>query len=349
MKIKTALKIASKIFFGISITAFVCAFLLLGAHTYYSDKDFSAIHDFHNPHSEFIAPKKSDISILMVSDTGSNNLVLRRVLPQAQQSDTYDFVMYLGDLTTNAAVTSYYWMLNDIKPLLNGTPMYTIPGNHDITRRVGLTKKHFTDISYYETVMGARYYWFGYGDTLFVTLDSSEQSLDDEQLAWLDATLKKIRPMFKNCVIIGHVPPINSRSDFFEDHITDPESTKKFEAIIKKHKINGMFFGHVHFFSKSKFAGIDFWTAPASGQSVRNPENPRFGYLTVKINKNGKVDVKPGYVDFSGPKREFFSEWFARDVLSTKVRTTISATLKIALAALIIAIICRIIIHERRA
>ncbi len=348
MKIKSAFKIVSKIFFGISIAAFVCAFLFLGAHTYFSDRYFNAIRDFHNPQSEFIANDKSEISILLVSDTGSNNRVLRNVLSHAMDANKYDFVMYMGDMTTNASVTSYYWMLNDIKPLLNNTPMYTLPGNHDITRRVGLTKKHYTDTSFYETVIGARYYWFGYGNTLFVTLDSSEQSLDDGQLVWLDNTLKKIRPMFKNCVIFGHVPPVNSRPDFFEAHITDAESTKKFESIIKKYKINAMFFGHVHFFSHAKFANIDFWTTPASGQSVRNPENPRFGYITVKINKNGRIDVTPDYVDFSGPKRDFFTEWFTRDVMSVKVRMIITAILKIALTSLIIAFLCRIMAQQQR-
>lgn len=346
---KRTLKTISKIFFGLSITSFVCAFLFLAAHTYFSDRYFNVIHDYRNPQSEFIAKgKKDDISILLVSDTGSNNLVLRRVLQQAMDANKYDFVMYLGDLTTNASVSAYYWMLNDIKTLLNGTPFWTLPGNHDVTRCVGLTRKHFKDKALYETVMGSGYYWFGYGNTLFITLDSSDESLDERQLVWLDDTLKKIRPLFKNCVILGHVPPVNSRPDYFEDHITTADSTKKFESIIKKYKINAMFFGHVHFFSKSKFANIDFWTTPASGQSVRNPENKKFGYVNVKINKNGKVDVKPEFIDFNGPKHEFFNEWFVCDILSVKVRITISTALKLALVSLIIALICRMLSNSKR-
>ncbi len=339
---KRTLKIISNIFFGLSIIYFVCAFLFLFAHTYFQDRYFDAIHDYRNPVSEFIAKdKKDDISILLVSDTGSNNLVLRRVLQQAFDRNKYDFVMYLGDFTTNASMTAYYWMLNDIKSLLNGTPFWTLPGNHDITRRIGLTKKHFKDKAFYETVMGSGYYWFGYGNTLFITLDSSDETLDNKQLTWLDDTLRKIRPLFKNCIILGHVPPINSRPDYFEDHIMTADSMKKFEAIIKKYKINAMFFGHVHFFSESKFANVNFWTTPASGQSVRNPENKKFGYINLKINKNGKVSVNPEYIDFSGPKHEFFNEWFTRDVLSVKVRMIISAALNLGLISLFIALICR--------
>lgn len=343
---KKVSKIISKIFFGISIIAFASAIVFLCGHTYFSDRYFNAIHNYSNPQSQFLEPNKKELNILLVSDTGSNHLVLRKVLESALQNNNYDFVMYLGDMTVNASVSAYYWMLHDIQPVLGKTPMYTLPGNHDIVRRIGLTKVHFTDKSLYETIMGPRYYWFGYGDTLFITLDSSDESLDKAQLQWLDDTLKKIRPYFKNCIIMGHVPPANSRPDYFEDHITKPEATKKFESIIRKYKINGMFFGHVHFFSAAKFAGIDFWTTPSSGQSIRNPEVPKYGYVNVKINKNGKVDVQPVYIDFNGPRHEFFAEWFTRDVMGTKVRMTITASFKIALAALIIAIICRIIARK---
>ena len=345
---KNTLKIISKIFFGISVAATVCAVIFLCAHTYYSDHYFNVIHEYHNPASEFLSPKKSDdINILLVSDTGSNNLVLRDVIKNAMNANKYDFVMYLGDLTVNASGTAFYWMLNDIKPLLNNTPLYTIPGNHDVTRRIGLTKKHFKDKALYETVMGQRYYWFGYGNTLFITLDSSDETLDENQLVWFEDTLKKIRPLFKNCVIFGHVPPANTRPDYFGDHITQEETTKQFEQIIKKHKINAMFFGHVHFFSKGKFANIDFWTTPSSGQSIRNPELPKYGYVNVKIGKNGHVDVQPNYIDFNGRKHSSFTEWFVRDVSSVKVRMIISTALKIAFVSLIIAFICRIIARRK--
>ncbi|MBO7645057.1 MAG: hypothetical protein J6S57_01985 [Alphaproteobacteria bacterium] len=185
---------------------------------------------------------------------------------------------------------------------------------------------------------------------MIITLDSSDETMDEVQLTWLENTLKKIRPMFKNCIIFGHVPPVNSRPDYFGDHVTTPETTEKFVIIIKKHKINAMFFGHVHFFSKARFANIDFWTTPSSGQSVRNPENPKFGYVTVKISKICKVDVKPEYIDFRVHKHTFFTEWFTRDISSVKVRMLISTAGKIVLLTLILGIICRIIElrHKRK-
>ena len=336
---KRTLKIISNIFFGLSIAAFVATLLFLIAHAYYSNHYFDAIHDYHNPSSEFMAKDKKDLSILLVSDTGSKNLVLRKVLHAANASKDYDFIMYLGDLPVNASLVSYYWLLDDIKPFIGNTPFYTIPGNHDVTRRIGLTEKYFRDKSFYETIMGQRYYWFGYGDTLFITLDSSYESLDDTQLTWLDDTLRKIRPLFKNCIIMGHVPPINSCPDCFEDHITEPISTQKFADIIKKYKINAMFFGHVHFYSKAKFQNIDFYTTPSSGQTVRDPNNNRFGYLRVNIDKRGNITVQPEFIDFHGPKYDFFAEWLTRDVLSPKIHIIITMALNISLPIFILAFI----------
>ena len=331
----------SKIFLLLAGMFFVCTCLLMGAHTYYSDHYFNAIHDFHNPVAEIMPNQKPDTSILIVSDSGSHNLILRRVLQDALDKNKYDFVMHLGDFTKNASITGTYWLLNDIKPVLGKTPLYMIPGNHDITRRIGLTKKHFTDKSFYETVMGPRYYWFAFGDTLFITLDSSDTGLDDAQLAWFDTTLKKIRPGFKNCIVFGHVPPANSRPDFFEDHIMQPDTVKKFEQIVKKHKINAMFFGHVHFFSQSKFAGIDFYTLPSSGQAIRDPNIRQYGYINVNINKKGDVSVEPKFIDYRGPKKSAFSEWFARDVLSVKVKMMVSAGLCLSIIFLIVGLVLR--------
>ena len=109
------------------------------------------------------------------------------------------------------------------------------------------------------------------------------------------------------------------------------DTIKKFETIVRKYKINAMFFGHVHFYSHSNFAGIDFYTTPSSGQYVRNPENPNFGYISVDIDKNGKVNVVPNYIDTPLTKRSGFTEWFARDVLGYRVRLTIAAALILSL------------------
>ena len=325
-------KTVSKIFLLLSGILVVLTIILSLINTFYSDYYFKIKHDFANPNSEFIENKKSDTSILLLSDSGSNNLILKKVLQQALTSQKYDFIMYLGDFVQTGSVTEFYWMLNDIKPVLKETPFYTIPGNHDIKRKIGKIK--IKDKSFYETIMESRYYWFGYGDTLFITLDSSDETLDKKQLEWLDTTLKKIRPMFQNCIILSHVPPVNSKIN----HIMTFETAKKFKQIIKNYKINAMFFGHVHFFSHEIFANIPCYTSPSSGQSARFQT---YGYLNVDINKNGIIKVEPKYVEVTGKRREFIKEWFISEILSVKCRVIILSLLRLSLISLIIALIAR--------
>ena len=102
-----------------------------------------------------------------------------------------------------------------------------------------------------------------------------------------------------------------------------------------------MFFGHVHFFSKGKFANIDFYTTPSSGQAIRDPENRKYGYINLNINKNGVVDVEPHFIEYDGKKYNAFMEWFVRDVLSEKVSMMISTFLWLTIISLIVALVYR--------
>lgn len=61
-----------------------------------------------------------------------------------------------------------------------------IPGNHEIADRFGSDNKYF-----YRMVFGPLYYWFSYGNVMFIGLDSSEERYDDAQLEWLEDVLEK--------------------------------------------------------------------------------------------------------------------------------------------------------------
>lgn len=337
------LKRLSQIFIGLSVVCFFAGVGVLATHAYFDDYFFDSIQAFDHPASKFLNPGANDVTVLLASDSGSYNNILEGVIVNARKlHPEYDFMMYLGDMATTGSITGYYWMLEEILPKLTGLPMYAIPGNHDVTRRVGLSKQIVVNKAFYTTVMGAAYYWFGYGNTLFIALDTSTPDIDDEQLQWLVDTLKNIRPMFRNCVIFNHMPPINTRPDFFKDHTMSPESADKLASVLRGHKIDAMFFGHVHYFSTGKFAGIPIYTIPSSGQSVRDKTEPRWGYVTLKIGRNGIKSVEPSYIDFVGPKREMMEEWWARDILSTKGRDCVTGFFYVFISCLIIGGLFRI-------
>lgn len=261
-----------------------------------------------------------------MSDSTSNNLVLEKVISDARKSDpNYSFIMYLGDFVMDRSRTNYYWMLWKIKPELQNLPFYMIPGNHDVV------KSGNTDKAFYRSVMGSEYYWFGYGDVLFIGTDSSGEYVDDEQFAWLEETLSKIRPLFKQCVIFGHRPPANPSNDpaTFKNHKMGQKSADKFESILRKYKVDLMIFGHVHYYSKDTFAGIPMYTTPSAGQDIRS-DIKKYGYINLKIGKNGIERVEPKYIEFTGHPRTQVEAWLVSNILSQKLRKMITILLIIS-------------------
>jgi len=233
----------------------------------------------------------------------------------------------------NRDEANFYWMLYELRPSLRHMPFYMVPGNHDVERDKQVDK------SFYRSVMGDTHYWFGYGDVLFIGLDSSGHSIGDGQFKWLQNTLEKVRPMFKYCVIYSHRPPVVPHGA--PDHKLDDASIEKLKSIIEKYNIDAMFFGHVHYFSSQRFAGIPVYTVPTAGQGSRVDD--RFGYVSVTVDGDGIKSVKPKYVNFSGPEREHFEVLWVDNVLSRQFRKLLTIMLASAVFCGAVALILRLV------
>lgn len=332
----------SKIFLVLSVFFGLASIGLLISHTYFNDTFFDSITGMQHPASRFFKPDARTVTILIAGDSGSNNYVLENVINDARRVEPhYDFMMHLGDMAVTGSITGYYWMLEEIRPRLGNIPLYAVPGNHDVTQHVGFGNERNKNIAFYSTVMGPAYYWFSYGDTLFIALDSSMEEFDDEQIVWLNDTLRKIRPMFRHCVVFNHVPPVNTCPECAFEHTLSQDAINQLEKIFKQYKVDAMFNGHVHFYSETKFAGVPTYTVTSSGQGVRDLKNSKYGYLVVKIDKNG-VHVTPHYIAHNGALREFFEEWWARDILSVKSQELLSVLLNAFVLCLVLGVGFRI-------
>lgn len=311
----------SKIFLFLGIFFVICAFALLLIHIYWGDKFTGASRTFFPPQSQFIQPGQQEFTVAIASDTGANNSVLEQIIIDAQKlAPQPNFMLYLGDFVTKKNNTGLYWILYEIKNKLHGIPMYSVPGNHDVAHH------HEIDKQMYRSVLGPAYYWFGYGDVLFIGLDSSGKFIDDEQFKWLDDTLKNIRPMFKHCIIFSHRPPVDLIPGRVKNHTLDAPSTEKLESIVRKYKIDAMIFGHVHYYASGTFSGIPVYTTPSGGQEIRS-DIKKYGYVIMTFNKNGIKSIEPKYIDFHGPKREYVEFWMAKNVFGFQLRHMVSILL----------------------
>lgn len=274
------------------------------------DYFFSGKQNFMAPAGRILFPEKENFKFAAVSDTGSANHNLEYILHNIQKHSNC-FVLYLGDLVKYRSASHFAWMTGEISGKLKNMPFYAVPGNHDV--------KNFEtilDFSQYRQVFGAEYYWFSYGNTLFIALNNSTESLDSEQFQWLENVLNKIRPLFKYCIIYAHIPPFDVMG--VPNHSMDKSSAQKLGRLLQDKNITLLLFGHVHKYTKNVFYGIPVITLPSSGQEIRSEIN-KYGYVEVQISKKGIKNIDVAYV---GKKlgREIFEGLFVFHILNNKAR-----------------------------
>lgn len=251
---------------------------------------------FLAPAGKIFAHDKQKFSFAAVSDTGARNEPIERILEKIRHSRA-KFVLYVGDLVRYRNPSHFKWIADEIDEKLGRVPLYAVPGNHEIYSVNGIFDK-----TLYQELFGQGYYWFSYGNVLFIGLDSSTSAYDDEQLLWLEKTLDKIRPQFKYCIIYSHVPPINVKAP--NSHRLFDGARERFAKVIKNKGVDLMISGHVHHFSESEFAGIPLVTLPSSGQPIRS-DIRKFGYVEFDVDASGVSKIKPIYVDADADMEHF--------------------------------------------
>lgn len=116
---------------------------------------------FMAPAGKMFAPDAGHFYFAAVSDTGARNEPVERIMNEIRKSKAR-FVLYVGDLVRYRNPSHFQWMAEEIDEKLGKTPLYAVPGNHEI-----LSVNGVVDRSLYNEVFGPGYYWFSYGDVLF--------------------------------------------------------------------------------------------------------------------------------------------------------------------------------------
>jgi len=340
------LNIIKKLLLWIATVLFVLMTGLTAAHVFLGDSHFDTGRNIFPPASQYLAPDAKRFNVALISDSATGNFVLAQVIKDIKNSNkNYSFILYLGDFVKDN-ISDFHWMMSRISPQLGDMPMYAVPGNHDVMHR------YHVDKTAYKSVMGAPYYWFGYGNVLFVGLDLSNKDIvDGVMLQWLSDTLRKIRPTFKYCIIYGHIPPQSPISPdgtaTNPDRILAPDIADKIKSIVAGHKVDAMFFGHVHYWSSNKFAGIPMYTLPASGQEPRGTVR-QYGYVNLSIGPRGIESVEPTYIDYSGARGDNRMMWITSNIGNDKTRRAVITLLSVIGACLIVAGVLQCVTRRRK-
>ncbi|MGL4853737.1 MAG: metallophosphoesterase family protein, partial [Lentisphaeria bacterium] len=270
-----------------------------------------------------VVSDKTKFSFAVLGDSAGNDEPLATFIKRIRQN--HDFMIHVGDQAKAETIEHYAYLLHKLNDLLEGFPFYCVPGNHDVTKE----KDDAMRLRFYSRNFGLPYYWFGYGNTLFIGLDNSNSTMSDKQLKFLEKTLEMQRKQFAHCFIYMHKPPVDPRPG---QEYAMRENVDKLEAILRKFPINAIFCGHLHEYFKHSFAGIDFYVTPSSGQEPRGEiKDP--GYLVVNVNDD-KVDIKL----LQGPE-EFSRDEFDYVVASKLARIDVYIAIALLILAFILAII----------
>lgn len=241
---------------------------------------------------------KKNFRVAVFSDF-TDNLKSMEAVAEAINAEKPDFVLCLGDMVRRAEHADFRYVERKIRNSFK-VPVYTVPGNWD--------RQHPGEWRNYREAFGADYYFFSYGDTLFLALNTADKELSPEQLRFAELILETERPKFARCVIFCHVPPRDPKE--VGGHSMTEKGAGQMSGILKKYPVDLLLCGHIHWFSDTFYAGRRMITTPSSGQEIRDPENPMFGFVLLDFRADGGICAEQRNVtpETGGDGAPFFRE-----------------------------------------
>ena len=254
------------------------------------------------PAGDFM-PGADTFSFAVVSDTHMRISTMDKVFADVRSKHPA-FVLHAGDLSRRLNASHFEWILQELNEDLGNLPLYAVPGNHDTIPKNDPPESFKGDPGrFYDRAFGQRYYWFGYGETLFVGLDDSHGFLYVEQLRWADQVFRHVRSQFKTCVVFMHIPPrpqsVDEKNGSGSETLSrsgadlsrTPKNVPSFSELVKKYQVNIIFCGHLHQHIDTEYAGVRLVVAPSAGGRLRG-DTKEYGYLFCSVNNtSGELGV----------------------------------------------------------
>lgn len=279
----------------------------------------SNIPPFLPPAGRELYPEATSFRVAAFGDFGARVESMEAVVRSID--DNVDFAVCTGDMMKYAREAEYGHVASELHEEMK-CPFWAIPGNHDLGSRKSLDAWH--------RFFGQDFYYWSYGDTLFIALNTAEKILPEDQREFLKQTLSSQRERYRRCVIFCHVPPVDLRPN--SSHCLPSEDAKAFQEIIYGYKIDLIISGHIHRYMEGNFAGTRLIHLPSCGQIIRDPDNRMFGYAMFDFKTDGSIQIKQ--VDVTSETGRERLEFFASTVLGDK-----SAFFWAGLALIIVGII----------
>lgn len=238
-----------------------------------------------------VASSKYVFRFLLVADSHSDNVNLKKAITQAkQQYPDVVFIIGLGDYTDVGTLEE----LNNAKIELDssGLRYFLIPGDHDLW---DARDKQTEPTANFKTVFGPTYQSFTYQKYQFLLLYNSDNytGMGDEQLKWLTQELQKAKDESLVSLVFVHEPLYHPSSDHFMGRVEQSlkQQAKTLIRQLKDFGVKKVFAGDTHYFSEyeepeTKLSMVTVGAVAAD----RNPQVPRFSVVYVFENGLTKIE-----------------------------------------------------------
>ncbi|MBU7004340.1 MAG: metallophosphoesterase [Theionarchaea archaeon] len=205
----------------------------------------------------------ASFSFAVVGDTQGSRLFMS-IIEEVNEASP-EFLLHLGDcvsISTEATIGRFSTELEELD-----VPFYITPGNHDIKGNSTLFYASFETGNYYFDHSGIR----------FISLDSSNQSLSEDQFSWLENALE----ISGRKVVFTHVPPYHPSN--FEYHgFHDAGIAKRFGEMMVNHGVELVISGHIHTFNHTRMDSTDFViSGGGGGRLYAQPGQGGYQHFTI--------------------------------------------------------------------
>ena len=184
-----------------------------------------------------------------------------------------EFVMSVGDLISGYTQKpdlilqewkEFFGLVARLK-----MPFFFVPGNHDLSNAV--------EHKFWEQLVGKKYYFFTYGDVLFLCLNSDDPTakIGDEQIAYFDKVLKDHTGVRWTLVFLHRPLWVGDTGTFEQNPATyDGTGWGKFEQLLQGRPYT-VFAGHLHAYTKQVRHDRNYITLATTGggSALRGAEN----------------------------------------------------------------------------
>ena len=212
------------------------------------------------PAGRFFQQEKSEMRFAVFGDFRIQTMPFEAVM-RSIRNDGADFALCVGDMAKKREIQHFCWLAERMKRAGGDLKIFCTPGNNDRESR----DPHENGLRAYKGSFGQPGYWFAWGDSLFVSLDTSAERLAVGELERLEEILKAERKRFNRLVVFTHVPPVDLRGDGRGECLPD-EDVRRLEPLLREYRVSLVVAGHQHAEARWKFAGAPLLVVPTSGQ-----------------------------------------------------------------------------------